>query len=224
MPMHPPVNFDSVILDAMLSDWLRTLGEFSVDAVVVLGPDPFAEPDQRLVLALHPPRLIEAARALAESTDFGASWRDSNAPLVAWQHLSKSALETQGRWRSLWLGHGYLSVVRVEFPLPAGRAFECFMFSPRECHDRSNAAALEWSGVNLWPLLRRTLVDAQGVLSPRERECLSLAFSGLTARQSAEHLACRERTVNYHLANAMAKLRVDNKLAAIQRACWIGAL
>ena len=44
------------------------------------------------------------------------------------------------------------------------------------------------------------------------------------ARQSAEQLACSERTVNYHLANAMAKLKVDNKLAAVQRACWIGAL
>ena len=65
--MHPPVNFDSVTLDAMLSDWLRALGEFSVEAVVVLGPDPFANANQRLVLALHPPRLIEGARALAES-------------------------------------------------------------------------------------------------------------------------------------------------------------
>jgi ATP/maltotriose-dependent transcriptional regulator MalT len=31
-------------------------------------------------------------------------------------------------------------------------------------------------------------------------------------------------TVNYHLANAMGKLKVDNKMAAIQRACWIGAI
>jgi len=223
-PMHPPVNFDSVILDAMLSDWVRALTEFSVEAVVVLGPDPFATPDQRLLLALHPPVLIDAARALADSPDFGAPWRDSDAPLVAWQHIAKSAYETQSRWRRLWLGHGYQSVVRVEFPLPAGRAFECFMFSPREFHDRSDAATLVWSALNLWPLLRRTLVEARGVLSPRERECLSLAFGGLTARQSAERMVCSERTVNYHLANAMAKLKVDNKLAAIQRACWIGAL
>jgi LuxR family quorum-sensing system transcriptional regulator SolR len=224
MHMHPPVNFDSVALDAMLSEWLRALGEFSVEAVVILGPDPFATPDQRLVLALHPPRLIEAARSLAESPDFGAPWRDSDAPLVAWQHIAKSAFETQSRWRRLWLGHGYQSVVRVEFPLPAGRAFECFLFSPREFHDRSDAAALAWSVLNLWPLLRRTLVEARGVLSPRERECLGLAFDGLTARQCAVRMGCTERTVNYHLANAMAKLKVDNKLAAVQRACWIGAL
>jgi DNA-binding CsgD family transcriptional regulator len=62
------------------------------------------------------------------------------------------------------------------------------------------------------------------MLSPRERECLELAFRGLTARQSALTLHCTERTVNYHLANAMSKLKVDNKMAAIQRACWLGAI
>ena len=49
-----------------------------------------------------------------------------------------------------------------------------------------------------------------------------LAFQGLTARESSRALQCTERTVNYHLANAMGKLKVDNKMAAIQRACWIG--
>ena len=61
-------------------------------------------------------------------------------------------------------------------------------------------------------------------LSPRERECLVLAFQGLTARESAQQLHCTERTVNYHIANAMSKLKVDNKMAAIQRACWLGAI
>ncbi|HEY1226009.1 MAG TPA: LuxR C-terminal-related transcriptional regulator, partial [Ramlibacter sp.] len=50
------------------------------------------------------------------------------------------------------------------------------------------------------------------------------AFQGLTARETAGLLQCAERTVNYHLANAMGKLKVDNKLAAIQRACWLGAI
>ena len=35
---------------------------------------------------------------------------------------------------------------------------------------------------------------------------------------------CSERTINFHLANAMARLKVDNKLAAIQRACWFGLI
>ena len=71
---------------------------------------------------------------------------------------------------------------------------------------------------------RRRREDPLEQLSPRERECLVLAFQGLTARQSAERLQCTERTVNYHIANAMNKLKVDNKMAAIQRACWLGAI
>lgn len=222
--MQAPVNFDSVTLDGLLSDWVSALREFAVEAVAVLAPDPFGGRDDRQVVAVHPPVLAEAAQALAQSRDFGAPWRDSDAPLVAWQHIVKSDPSGTCRWRRLWLAHGFQTVIRVEFSLPAGRAFECFMFSPRELHERAEAAMLAWSALNIWPLVRRALVAERATLSPRERECLALAFEGLTARQSAARLDCSERTVNYHLANAMAKLKVDNKLAAIQRACWLGAI
>jgi len=222
--MQAPVNFDSVNLDGILGDWLVALREFSVEAVAVLGPDPFGGPEDREVLAVHPPLLAEAARALAESADFGAPWRDSDAPLVAWQHIAKSDPLGVSRWRRVWLAHGFQTVVRVEFSLPANRAFECFMFSPRELGTRTEAASLVWSALNIWPVVKRALGQARSTLSPRERECLQLAFEGLTARQSGARLSCTERTVNYHLANAMSKLRVDNKMAAIQRACWLGAI
>ncbi|WP_332774776.1 helix-turn-helix transcriptional regulator [Polaromonas sp.] len=222
--MQLPANFDSVSLDSVMSDWLSALREFSVEAITVLGPDPFAGEEDRLVLALHPPRLLDAAWALAESRDFGVPWRDSDAPLVAWQDISKTAFEDHSRWRRLWLAHGYQSVVRVAFPLTVGRAFECYLFSPRQWHDRSEAAALAWSALNIWPLLKRALAQARSPLSPRELKCLSLAFEGLTARQCGEKIDCSERTVNFHLANAMVKLKADNKLAAIQRACWLGLI
>jgi DNA-binding CsgD family transcriptional regulator len=224
MPLGVPVNFDSVSLDGILSDWIAALREFSVEAVVILGPDPFGGSDDREVVAVHPPVLAEAAQALAASRDFGAPWRDSDAPLVAWQYIGKSDRLGTSRWRQLWLAHGYQTVVRVELSLPAGRAFECFMFSPRELSDRTEAASLAWSALNIWPLVKRSIVQARSTLSPRERECLILAFEGLTARESSARLSCTERTVNYHLANAMGKLKVDNKMAAIQRACWIGAI
>ena len=219
-----PVNFDSVSLDGLLSDWVGALREFSVEAIAVLGPDPFGTSDDRQVVAVHPPIVADAAQALAESRDFGAPWRDSDAPLVAWQYIAKSDHLSASRWRLLWLAHGFQTVVRVEFSLPAGRAFECFMFSPRELADRAEAALMAWSALNIWPLVKRSIASARSMLSPRELECLELAFHGLTARESAQSLQCTERTVNYHLANAMNKLRVDNKLAAIQRACWLGAL
>ena len=53
--MGVPVNFDSVGLDGILSDWVCALREFSVEAVVVLGPDPFGTPEDRQVRAVHPP-------------------------------------------------------------------------------------------------------------------------------------------------------------------------
>ena len=222
--MAIPANFDSVSLDGILSDWVAALREFSVEAVVVLGPDPFGGSDDRQVVAVHPPVVAEAAHALAESRDFGARWRDSDAPLVAWQTITRSDPEHTSRWRLLWRAHGYQTMVRVEFSLPAGRAFECFMFSPRELTDRGEAASMAWSALNIWPLVKRSIAVARSTLSPRERECLELAFQGLTARESSLRLQCTERTINYHLANAMNKLRVDNKMAAIQRACWLGAI
>ncbi len=225
--MDGPVNFDSVNLDNILSDWLASLREWSVEAVAVLGPDPFGGFADRQVLCVHPPPAADTVSALAASREFGAPWRASDAPLVAWQHIARAGPAGPGadaRWRALALAHGLQTLVRVEFPLPAERAFECFMFSPRELAGRAEAASLVWSTLNVWPLVRRGIAQARSALSRRERQCLMLAFNGLTARESAEEMACTERTVNYHLANAMAKLKVENKLAAIQRACWIGAI
>ena len=222
--MQAPANFDSVGLDGIMSDWLLALREFSVEAIVVLGPDPFAGPQHRLVLALHPPRLLEAARGLAEVQEPELPQADTRAPLVTWQLIAQSAIDKLSRWRRLWLGYGYQSVLRIEFPLVSERAFELYLFSPRQWHDRNEAAALAWSAFNIWPLLKQAIADARNPLSPRELECLKLAFQGLTARESGEALLCSERTVNFHLSNAMSKLKVDNKLAAIQRACWFGLI
>lgn len=223
--MTLPVNFDSVGVDAILADWVIALREYGVDAVLVLGPDPDAGRESRQVLAAHPPRLLPEAQALADSRDFGVPWRDSEAPLVAWQEIAKAAWqESPSRWRRLWVAHGYQTVVRVAFALPAGRAFECFMFSARAFASRTEAAELAWSALNIWPMLRRAIAETRVTLSPRELESLQLAFEGLTARETALRMDCAERTVNYHLANAMAKLHTDNKLQAVQKACWLGLI
>lgn len=222
--MAVPASSDRANLDGIVSDWLCALREFSVDALVVLGPDPFAGQENRLVLAVHPAQLQEGAQALAASQDFGAPWRDSDAPLVAWQDISKSAYENLGRWRRLWLAHGYQSVLRIAFPITVGRAFECYLFSSRQWTDRSEPALIAWSAFNIWPLLKRALAEARNPLSLRELECLAQAFQGMTARKTGEILVCSERTVNFHLANAMAKLKADNKMAAVQRACWLGLI
>jgi LuxR family transcriptional regulator, quorum-sensing system regulator SolR len=222
--MQSPANFDSLILDGLLMDWIRALKPYAVEALVVLGPAVTGSMRERWVHAVYPPRLVDAAVALAASEDFGYDWQTSDSPMVAWQTISRGAYGDLGRWRLLALGHGLQSVVRVEFALPRGRAFECFLFTPQAMHERAEAAALVWSTLNIWPKIKRVIAEVTCPLSRREKECLALAFDGQTAFETAKTLECSERTVTYHLANAMRKLKVDNKLQAIERASWYGVI
>lgn len=222
--MQSPANFDSLVLDGLLLDWMSALKPYSVEAVMILGPAVTGTARQRWVHAVYPPRLQDAAMSLAASDDFGYEWQDSDSPMVAWQTISRAAYGDLSRWRLLALSHGLQSVVRVEFALPRARSFECFLFTPQAMCERAEAAALVWSTLNIWPKIRRVIADVACPLSRREKECLALAFDGETAADSAKTLDCSERTVTYHLANAMRKLQVDSKLAAIERACWYGAI
>jgi DNA-binding NarL/FixJ family response regulator len=59
-------------------------------------------------------------------------------------------------------------------------------------------------------------------LTRREREVLAIAAEGLTAREIAERLGVRERTVTTHLARIYGKLGVGNRLAALRLAARAG--
>ncbi len=222
--MHSPANFDSLVLDGLLADWLGALTTSSVEGLIVLGPAVYGAAKERYVHAVYPPKLLDAACALADSDEFGYAWQASDSPMVAWQDISRGSYSETGRWRMLALGHGLQTMVRVEFALPRARAFECFLLTPRAMHERAEAATLLWSTMNIWPKIRRAIGEVVSPLSPREKECLALAFDGLTAVDTALRLDCSDRTVTYHIANAMRKLKVDNKLAAVERACWFGVI
>src|SRR6266508_2296056 len=58
---------------------------------------------------------------------------------------------------------------------------------------------------------------AQALLSPREREVVTLITRGLTNRQIADALVIGERTVHTHVANVMAKLELSSRT---QIAAW----
>jgi DNA-binding NarL/FixJ family response regulator len=59
-------------------------------------------------------------------------------------------------------------------------------------------------------------------LTRREREVLEIASEGLTAREIADRLGVRERTVTTHLARIYGKLGVGNRLAALRLAARSG--
>lgn len=59
-------------------------------------------------------------------------------------------------------------------------------------------------------------------LTRREREVLVIASEGLTAREIAQRLGVRERTVTTHLARIYGKLGVGNRLAALRLAARSG--
>jgi LuxR family transcriptional regulator, quorum-sensing system regulator SolR len=219
-----PVNFDNIELDDSFVDWLWAVKEFEVQGIVVLGPDIFSPHKSRHTLAVHPPRLREAAMQLAKSTDFFDEWAASRAPLVVWQTLAAEGQNGGINWRSYWQNAGFHSFVRVAFELPDHRAFECYLFSTKRWQTRNEPSMVAWTALNVWPELKQKLADLISPLSPRELQCLKLAFEGQTARETAAKIDCSERTVNFHITNAMAKLKVDTKVAAIQRAILLGCI
>ncbi len=222
--MTIPANFDSVKLDGLISDWLGALKTEAVEAAIVLGPNLQSDKGSRIVQVVHPPRLLSLAQALAESDEFCERWIDLDSPLALWQDISRGSYVDMSRWRVLALSHGLQSMVRVAFQMPRGKFMECYLMTPRALHDKSEATSLVWSILNIWPRVRRCIAEIACPLSTREKECLALAFDGLTAAESGTQLECTERTVNYYLANAMRKLGVDNKLQAVERAVWYGVL
>jgi DNA-binding CsgD family transcriptional regulator/uncharacterized protein YciI len=220
--MRQPVNFHSYRLDLLIADWLLGLKPYSVDVIVVLGPLVPGDGTEREVLAVHPPPYLAAAQDLASSHEFGSDWLSSRSSLVVWQDITKSAAESEHRWRRLCMAAGMHSMVRVSFELMGGAAFECYMFSPRALHERAEAAALAWSAQAVWPLLRQMIAKERKELNDKEVECLRFTMLGQTAAQVAQTTELSERSVNFHLSCAMQKLKTETKVAAALRAHWIG--
>jgi DNA-binding NarL/FixJ family response regulator len=78
----------------------------------------------------------------------------------------------------------------------------------------------------LAPLAARMARHRSGrsVLTGREREILSIAAEGLTARQIGSRLGVRERTVTTHLFRIYKKLGTDNRVGAIATATRFGLI
>jgi DNA-binding NarL/FixJ family response regulator len=80
----------------------------------------------------------------------------------------------------------------------------------------------EWVGTIADGFERRRVVGAS--LTEREREVLDVAAEGFTAREIADRLGVRERTITTHLSRIYNKLGVGGRLGAIREATRSGLL
>lgn len=78
----------------------------------------------------------------------------------------------------------------------------------------------EWVGAIADGLEHRREIETR--LTEREREVLSVAAEGLTAREIGARLGVRERTVTTHLGRIYGKLGVGTRVAAIRVAAQSG--
>lgn len=61
-------------------------------------------------------------------------------------------------------------------------------------------------------------------LTPSEIDCLKFAAEGMTSVQIAEASSVTARTVNFHITNAITKLRATNRLQAVACAIRMGII
>jgi|GraSoiStandDraft_10_1057309.scaffolds.fasta_scaffold3965094_1 DNA-binding CsgD family transcriptional regulator len=64
----------------------------------------------------------------------------------------------------------------------------------------------------------------RATLTPCEKEALSLSAAGLTSKEIAENCGVSKYTVDDHIANAMRKLGVRSRAAAVAQAFTRGLL
>ncbi|OEF03956.1 helix-turn-helix transcriptional regulator [Vibrio genomosp. F10] len=72
--------------------------------------------------------------------------------------------------------------------------------------------------------IRRQQPDTIVKLTKRETECLSWVTEGKSSWEIAKIIGCAERTVIFHLNNAMLKLNATNRYQAISKAIFGGLI
>lgn len=106
--------------------------------------------------------------------------------------------------------HSIAEAVRRQPPAPGGDLFTPDRESP--CPAGGNAAE------------GRQDPASKQILSPRENECLRWSASGNNTASIAYALGVSERTVRFHISNAMSKLEATSRTHAIARAMQLGLL
>ena len=149
--------------------------------------------------------LVWSDNVFQDCRDF---WEDANSHgvRVGW---AQSSFDARGV-------AGLLSLARSEEPLS-------------EAELRHNAPRMAWL-VQLAHERMTSLLSAKGyseepvVLTAREAEVLRWTADGKTSSEVGEIMNIAERTVNFHVNNAIAKLGTTNKTAAVIKAAMLRLL
>ena len=151
---------------------------------------------------------------------------------IRWQQLTESAAPASRRVMDEASEFGLRAGVSMPLHSPYGE-LGILSFA----HDAPRARALETAtqalpdvqclAGYLHEAVRRVFVlddPSRPQLTARERECLRWTADGKTSWEIGQLLNMSERTVNFHIANAMTKLDVSNRQHAVARAVMSGAI
>ncbi|HEV3106713.1 MAG TPA: autoinducer binding domain-containing protein [Trinickia sp.] len=111
---------------------------------------------------------------------------------------------------------GMLTLARSSEPLDAAELAE---------HELKMRWLVNTAHLSLKRVLMPTLMaEPERALTEREVEVLKWAADGKTSAEISKILAISVDTVNFHVKNAVAKLKTSNKTAAVVRAAMLGLL
>ncbi len=106
-----------------------------------------------------------------------------------------------------------------------GRAGEPLTNIELQSRELSMLRLAQLTHLKMSQILTMTMMPEAGAkLTEREVEVLRWTGDGKTSAETSEILKISERTVNFHVANAMAKFNTTNKTAAVARAVTLGLL
>lgn len=213
-----------------VAEWVAQKLGFERCAYLMSAPLPFAQPKTFSINSFPRPwqeRYAQAGYLKVDPTihhcqrsDLAVVWSDeffANAPEV-WDHARSHGLcigWAQGTQTAAG-PRGILTLVRTSGELTAvelRRSEHLMSFATKAIHEamlRTSASQLGWK--------------AAPSLTVREIETLKWAADGKTSADIAKIIGLSENTIKFHIKNAIAKLQVANKTAAVAKAAMLGWL
>ncbi len=186
-----------------------------------------------IILDGYPPEWVQRYFACAyHDHDPVMAYCSNQVVPICWSDLTQSLSGPSRHMMADAAAHGLVDGVTAPVHSPQG---ELGVFSlasdasPEEAR-RVAVSALPWVAMlagHLHEAVRRVsglLQQPTPDLSPRELECLRWAADGKTSSEIAQLLGMSERTVNFHLQNAVHKLDVANRQHAVVKAAATGLI